>query len=94
MLKAAWNKVVYGYQTARQAIDANEVSLIDKRIKEAEQGYQTYIGPAPIWTPVYMNSRIELKPEEVPVIIAECRQERARVVETMQARREKYGLKP
>lgn len=94
MLKAAWNKVVYGYQTARQAIDANEVAIIDKRIKEAEQGYMTYYGPAPIWAPPYMNGRIELKPEEVPVVIAENRQERARIVEAMQARREKFGLKP
>lgn len=93
MLKTAWNKAVHCYQTARQAIDANEIAVIDKRIKEAEQGYQTYIGPAPIWGPTYMTGRIELKPEEVPVVIAEQQQERARVVEAMQARREKYGLK-
>lgn len=94
MLKSAWNKVVQGYQTARQAIDANEIAIIDSRIKEAEQGYQTYVGPSPIWSPVYMTGRIDLKPEEIPQIIAEKREERARIEQAMQARREKFGLKP
>jgi hypothetical protein len=94
MLKTAWSKVVHSYQTARQAIDENELAVIDKRIKEAEKGYQTYMGPAPIWGPTYMTGRIELKPEEVPAVIAENQQERARVVEAMKARREKYGIKP
>ena len=40
------------------------------------------------------SRRIDLKPEEIPLIIAEKREERARIEQAMQARREKFGLKP
>jgi hypothetical protein len=94
MLKAAWEKAVHGYQSVRQSFDENEIAVIDRHIKDARQGYQIYVGPAPMWGGPFMNGRIELKPGEAAIVIAEHERERAKLVEAMAARREKYGLKP
>jgi hypothetical protein len=93
MLRDAWNKVVTGYQSFRQIMDEDVLDNLANRKKEAQQGFETriLIGPYGYYTAI---EKVELTPDEAKKVIEDCDKERARILEGMKARAEKYGLKP
>jgi hypothetical protein len=94
MLRNAWNKAVYQYQTLLQTFDRDSLEAVDGSLKEAREGKQiiyTYGAPMSGYASVHV---IQLSPEAQQKVIAECEKRRAEIVETMDKRREKYGLKP
>lgn len=94
MLRAAWDKAVYQYQSLRQTMDRDSLEAVDASIKEAQQGKQTiYTWGAPMSSIASVHV-IKLSPEAQQQVIAQCEKRRAEIIETMEKRREKYGLKP
>ncbi|MBU0859957.1 MAG: hypothetical protein KJ667_08460 [Alphaproteobacteria bacterium] len=92
MLKAIWDKAVYGYQTVLQDIDRSQVETLEAKMEEARNGYVTYVSVSPVMHSAHVG-RISLSPEEAERYIAEREKARTQVLETMAQRREKYGLK-
>lgn len=94
MLRKAWDKAVYQYQTLRQSFDRDSLEAVEGSLKEAQQGKQTiYTMAAPMSGMASMHV-IKLSPEAQQKVIAECEKRRAEIIDIMDKRREKYGLKP
>lgn len=94
MLRKAWDKAVYQYQTLRQSFDRDTLDVVDNRLKEAQAGKQTihtFGAPMSGYAAIHV---IKLEGDAQKKVIEECQKERAELVEKMDKRREKYGLKP
>ncbi|MBU0859958.1 MAG: hypothetical protein KJ667_08465 [Alphaproteobacteria bacterium] len=93
MLRDVWNKAVTGYQSFRQTMDHDVLDNLAKCKKEAQQGFETQIliGPYGYYS---VMEKVPLTPDEAKKVIEDCDKERARILESMKARAEKYGLKP
>lgn len=94
MLRKAWENAVYQYQTLRQSFDRDTLEVVDNRMKEAREGKQTihtFGAPMSGYAAIHV---IKLDAEAQKKVLEECAKERAALVEKMEKRREKYGLKP
>ena len=94
MLRNAWNKAVYHYQELRQTLDRDSLEAVEASMNEARQGKQTiytYSTPMSSFAGVHV---IKLSPEAQQKVVEECEKRRAEIIDTMEKRREKYGLKP
>lgn len=94
MLKAIWDRVVHNYQEIRQSNDLDHIKSLERRRKEAEQGFETrYTIPVVSYhaTPV-VQYKVDLSPERAKEIIKECDDALAETKKRMELRREKYGL--
>lgn len=91
MLKAAWNKVVKGYQCVRQDSDRTLTDILNARIAEAKTGTITKVYVTPHSPRAYVV-QVPLTPEQAADYIAAREERLAATQERMAARREKYGL--
>lgn len=93
MLRKIWERAVNGYQSVCQQLDSDRIGALDHKIKEAREGFETrvWVGPMGHGTAI---QKIELSPERAQEIIRQAEEDRAAIIRAMDARREKYGLKP
>lgn len=93
MLRKAWDKAVYQYQTLRQAVDAQSLDAIDNRLQDAREGRQIYYVSTTRFMWMGGVHVVELTPEQQKNMIEQGEKERAQLVAEMEKRRARYGLR-
>ena len=93
MLRKAWDKAVYQYQTLRQSMDVNSLYAIDQRLKDAREGRQVYYVTNTRFIGMGTVHVIQLTPEQQKNMIEQGEKERADLVAGMEQRRAQYGLR-
>lgn len=90
MLKAIWNKAVYGTEYLRQLRDANAVDYCDHEIANAREGFRMEVVGN-----VYgaFTVKVDLTPQEAQDIIQERTIRKIEINRAMEKRRADYGFK-
>lgn len=90
MLKAIWNKAVYGTEYLRQMRDANALDYCDNEIANAREGFRLHV-VGNVYGAIAV--KVDLKPEEAQQIIQERTIRKIEISRAMEKRRADYGFK-
>jgi hypothetical protein len=90
MLKAIWNKTVYGAEYLRQMRDGNVVQFCDNEIANAREGYRLQVIGN---TYGAIAVKVDLTPQQAQEIIQEMTIRKAETARAMEKRRTEYGFK-
>lgn len=90
MLKALWNKAVYGAQYLSQMRDGNAVKICDNEIANAREGFRLQVVGH---THGVYTVKVPLTPQQAQEVIQENTIRKIEVERAMEKRRSEYGLK-
>lgn len=90
MLKAIWNKAVYGAEYVRQMRDSNVVQFCDNEIANAREGFRLQVIGN---TYGAIAVKVDITPQQAQDIIQDMTIRKTETTRAMEKRRAEYGLK-